>query len=382
MADISVSDLQAIAVDCTSRFLNEGVPLSTSLAKQASDRGLNSDQLQRAVEATNTLTYLKSLEVNGDRTSEFPLADFRTIVKQACIPDSSTVAADFVPGDSFEKTASFAETQLASTKAPIEAQAARAILKKEASANLRRIEDLRGLCEVLHHDLLKVGKDLGKDPAAIEKLASVCKEEATFQKLAMLVTGKVQKRPDYAELLFAKQASSLDQATRLAGLLKEAQESVKELAFRKELAQRHAEFTKQAFLIGAAGAVLGGLGKGLASGLGSLAGKAIGSGLKGTGKLMTAPVMAAGKTLGSPQNAGQAARAAKNAFAASGVGKMVGMKPLEGPPTPAMMAFRRKLKIGGVAGGMVLDAAAYSPKVDPANDHSGSVWASLQSPPL
>jgi len=370
MADISVSDLQKIAVECTTQFLNSGVPLSTSLAKQASDLGLNSDQLQRAVEATNTLTYLKSLEVQGDRTSEFPLADFRTIVKQASIPESLDKESPvFKHGDSFEKKAELAEVAMSPNSVSFERAEQWAMMTKAAAANTRKVEDLSGYCAVLADKLTKTAALVKKDPQGLEKLASLPVDDTEFKKLSYLVYREVKPRPDYAGLLF-KQASQSEVQT-LAGLLKEAQEVSTELKRCKELESKASGLVKEAFIGALAGA----------------AGKALGKGIAGTTKLLTKPVVALAKgTKNALDPAGVMMKSkinsVRNAAANTGVGKAVGITSVQGPPTQQLVNARRRMAMAGVVGGGVLDATSFTPKVDPAKDHSGSVWASLQKPPV
>ncbi len=370
MADISVSDLQKIAVDCTTQFLNSGVPLSTSLAKQASDLGLNSDQLQRAVEATNTLTYLKSLEVQGDRTSEFPLADFRTIVKQASIPEGlDKEVPTFQPSDSFEKKAELAEAAMAGGSASFEHAEQWALMTKAAAVNARKVEDLSGYCAVLTDKILKTAAVVRKDPQALEKLASLSVDDTDFKKLSYLVFKEVKARPGYAGAMF-KQASQSDART-LAGLLKEAQEVSVELKRCKELEAKASGLVKEAFLGALAGA----------------AGKALGRGIAGTTKLLTKPVVALAKgTKNALDPAGVVMKSkintVRNAAADTGVGKAMGITAVQGPPTRQLINARKKMAVAGVVAGGVLDATSFTPKVNPAADQSGSVWASLQKPPV
>ena len=68
MTQITSEQLRDISVTVVEQFLNNKIPLSLGLAKQAAAAQLNSDQIKRAVEATNTIAYLKVLSMSDDRT--------------------------------------------------------------------------------------------------------------------------------------------------------------------------------------------------------------------------------------------------------------------------------------------------------------------------
>jgi hypothetical protein len=368
MPDISVSDLQAIAVDCTSRFLNEGVPLSTSLAKQASDRGLNLDQLQRAVEATNTLTHLKCLEVGNDRTHEFPVADTNQILKMACLPSAvdheKTAQAAVSEGPlSLEKKAELAESLLLSA-APYQMSKpeAYAWFQKQAAANERRLEDLRAEAITLPSRITKLAAEIALDPSALDKMASQY-EGKDFNELCALTFGEVKPRPTYAEFLFTKSASSTDRVVELKGLVdraKEVQAGITKCAALK----KEADLVKKAFapLLGSIARSIGG---GLAGG--------VSKGMKLLTKPITATAKGAVKVI-NPFESG-AIGGIKTRVANTAWGEKKGLTNM-GPVKP--LFNKKRLAAAGTVAGAAFDAASYSPSVDPAGDMSGSVWAATQ----
>lgn len=95
--NITNEAIRDLAIFSVESFLNSQTPLNDSLLKKAHEMDLNSDQLKRAVEATNQICYLKMLKTASDRTFEFPLADHSVIITRMFTPESS---------DSFEKVAS------------------------------------------------------------------------------------------------------------------------------------------------------------------------------------------------------------------------------------------------------------------------------------
>lgn len=66
--------------EAAKRFIEEGVPLNTSVEKTAAEHGLNSDEINRVVEAANLETYGHFLKTSQDKTFEFPVADAKEIV--------------------------------------------------------------------------------------------------------------------------------------------------------------------------------------------------------------------------------------------------------------------------------------------------------------
>lgn len=356
MSAITVQDLQDIAVACTGEFFNNKVPLSVGLAKIASERGLNSDQLRRAVEATNTLTYLKSLQVSDDRTGEFPLADYNEIVKLASMPGEDE--AEFQ-----EKTASVSE-DTSMVKQAEEAlkfefpqlghETALFLLQKEAAANRRAIEDKEIYSQDLARRIVKTASDLSCDPQADTLMSAVSGNPDDFYRLAKLVHGQdeymTHKFQGYGEYLVKNASES--KAGQLQALLKEAQEVVDELNYRRGLDKQASEaedtLIKQAFVET--------IGKAVGSGIGAV--------VKGVGGLIGRGAATAAKGVG-----GAIGKAGQNV-----VRELPGFKRLNIPKAVQTASTKRNLAVGGA----LMDAAAYSPSA-PKHDGSnmGDVWDAL-----
>lgn len=87
MPHMSSDQLRDISVSVVESFLNHKVPLSEGLAKQAALNDLNSEQIQRCVEASNTICHLALMGKAEDRTFEFPLCKFAEVMQHAAAPD-------------------------------------------------------------------------------------------------------------------------------------------------------------------------------------------------------------------------------------------------------------------------------------------------------
>lgn len=372
MAHFSVEELQKIAVEVTSDFYNHGVPLSEGLAKQASARDLNPDQLKRAVEATNTLAYLKSVEGVSDRTGEFPLANYDEILKCASIPDSletsgmlmNGVVPDIgqdkgdglVPATSAEDTVKEASVAdpLGFEMPELTKQAALKFLVKEACANRQALELAESRALNLYLDLTKQASVLKKDPYALYGVSIAAKDEQ-FTKLAKLVFGdEVPSRIDYVDVVPVHRdwKASMQKAAQLSTMLTDAADTIAEIEQRKEL-------DKQASLIMDAGKFIGQASK----------------------NVVTAPLKWGAKKVaaGASSMIDQAATKAQTGFAGTGIGKQMGVKPgVLKPSTMQTMAKAKKFRTAAVlAGGAGMDAVAYTPKNDPSKNQNGDVWDAL-----
>lgn len=78
--DLTPEALQNISVKCASLYMTKQASLSDAIAKEAQELELNPDQIKRVIETTNTITYLRQLEGAGDRTFEFPLANYKEVM--------------------------------------------------------------------------------------------------------------------------------------------------------------------------------------------------------------------------------------------------------------------------------------------------------------
>jgi len=363
MATLSVSDLQDLAVRCTTQFLAQGTSLNQLIAKEASDRGLNQEQLKRSVEAVNTLAYLKTLEKSGsDRTTEFQVADYHEILKIASIPEH--VASQSVSEDPWLAflSSSPGQTKQASilddTFPELDVAQAKAGIIKQAQINARLIEELEVEASILASRLMKVASFLALDQEAQSKLSVVASGD-TFTKLARLVFKEDRAWKDLPETLFTK--ASLEKAASLKQTFEEAQELTEVLASRKTLQKQASEVValeKQAFI----GALAG------------MAGRAVGGLAKWTGKTVAKPFVGLARAGGNV--AANSAKKTWNSAANTGVGKAFKMGEAKiVAPNPVV---GKRIAAAGVVGGAAMDASMYSPKINPVTGEGGDVWKKLQ----
>lgn len=356
MAYFSVETLQKIAVDVTSNFYNHGTPLSVGLAKQAADLNLNSDQLRRSIEATNTLAYLKSVE-GSDRTGEFALADYDEILKCASLPEDMTMtgrAPTAATGEDLTKQAS-AEDPLKFEMPELTKQATLKHLQKEASINRRALEDAQARAFHLTLDLEKAAHELAKTPFAVEGM-SLATQGPAFVKLARLTFGteNTPTRIDWVEdvKLNREWKPAMQKAAALSAMLTQAQETVEEINYRSGLDKQAGVITSLATSVGQA-----------ARGI------------------VTAPFKFVGNKVANGASAAidSVATKAQTGFASTGLGKKMGIQPgTLKPSTVATMASSKKFVAGAtLAAGAGLDAVSFRPHVDPSKNQGGDVWAGL-----
>lgn len=87
----SAEQLQKLAVEVVSKYVNSGISLNDGIASVAKEQSLNLEQIKRLVESSNQLAYLKLLDSASDRTFEFPVADFETVKGLVTAPGEGVV---------------------------------------------------------------------------------------------------------------------------------------------------------------------------------------------------------------------------------------------------------------------------------------------------
>lgn len=353
MSFITSEQLRDISIKTVEGFLNDKVPLSAGLAKQASLHQMNSEQVQRAVEATNSIAYLKVLSLADDRTVEFPLCKYAEVIQELSIPDSLMKSAAVVVPSAQGKTAPLME-KLASfndvTLPEMNEVETQIYLTKLASVHQRELEGLKEKEMFMAPDLIKAAKDFSRDSMGLEKLATVVKG-SDFAKLTALVYGVPKPFEDTG--IFKE--ADLKEARNLAGMLKQAEELVSTI-HEKEKLLKAAALQKEAFL--------GMLGRGIGRVAGTIA---------------SAPVKMVGNTVGKvAYNAGQSAKTV-GAKAANSVRTKVGL-----PAKPLPTVNKKKIFGAGAVGlgaTMALDSTMYSAGTDAVTGRSKNVWDSLQKEP-
>lgn len=364
---INIPDLQDIAVQATSAFYNDGVPLNETLAKCASDKGLNSDQLQRAVEATNTLTFLKSASVDKDRTKEFPLADYREILKLASIPDklldstqqqsiSGQEKVAHVPYISIVKQAEDAikfEFPKLSDKEKV------IYLQKYAQVNKRDLENAEINLARVTDEFVKSANQFKNNPQAVELLSATSANNDTFEKIAKLLFNTDIERKDYFKGIF--KSASVSEAQRIVHLYKQSEEAYKTVQYHQKAQQ---ELEKLSFFQGAA--------RKLAANSIKTVGTLVGKGVRNT---ISGVVGGVGKAVsGTANTIGTVTKnTMQNSFAKTDLGKQVKVPTKQMPPE-----VKKRIAATTTVVGAGFDVSMHNPTSDPINDKSGKVWDALQ----
>jgi hypothetical protein len=338
--DFNSELIRNLSVKTVEGFLNDRVPLSVGIAKEASAHGFNPEQIKRTIEATNNIAYLKMLGEAQDRTFEFPVADYKEVLAHMVLPEGVPHIAESQKEVQASAQTPVLEKTAADTKAAerefilgLSKQAQFKLIETEYESNRKHLEHLNGYSSILAEKLIKQAQLVGKDPVAMDKLASVT-EEDQFTQLSYLVTGDVKAYRDLGSYGMFKEASLRD-VKELAALHKEARQVVDELKERKANHARLEPMVKKAGFMG------------------------IGSSTPSPTISQAKPVAAsAGEQVG------------------SAVGKGIGKAVKTVAKAPLTVA-KNIGAVGKFAAGPLLDAVAYDPGVNATTGLSNDVWSAL-----
>lgn len=365
MANISPETIRDISVKAVEDFLNDSIPLSAGLAKQAAAYELNSEQIKRAVESTNNIAYLKVLQLSkDDRTIEFPLAKYAEVMTAATLPSDFQEKAAAAIGAEQKETM----TKQASAYEDRELEQGEKLTYfiKSAAANKEALERIQIESMNVAEQLVKTAKAIGKDEKWMDKLACVTSEQE-FKELSILVSGSVQNYRDLSGVGLFKKAQ-LDSVKSFADLYKQARELVREQRQRSEL-QKQAAATAQGINQNNFGDALRNVSKKSAQ----------------FAKNVANPGYVAGKVVGNVaavpfKGVAAAGRAAANSVKSNVKNIMEG-----GAPKPQALAKAVGKTSGsvlkgaiGLATGPAIDAALYTPGTDSTTGRSNDAWTALQ----
>jgi hypothetical protein len=387
MAHITSDTLRDIAILCTEKFLNDRIPLSQGLAKEASVHGLNPDQIQRCVEATNTVAFLKVRALSDDKTCEFPLAKYAEVMASIALPETSAEAAPSTEGV-FTKAAS----DMAPTPTEMDAATSAIYLEKRAGYEKSRLADLEMESYRLVREMEKTAAALRQDPQGLDKMAQVMGDEYT--PLSSYVSGSVQNKLNLggAKLFTEFQTK---QARDLSALYKEAQLVCEQMAGAKESLQsfeEHRALTKAAAFPGATGATSASAKAGPSAPKASIPKPPIG-GQKGVAERMVTGVKRAATPTGAFEKGVAKATSVASAIPAKALGVPVQIAAdagrAAGKAAAGLVGLTPNIKapamVSRVAGGSVMkalsvgtDAAMYSPGIDKTTGVSRDIWDALQ----
>jgi hypothetical protein len=277
MMDTSPDQIRDIAVKVVEDFINSKIPLSQGIAAVSKDLGLNSEQIKRVVEASNSIAYLKLLEGSEDRTFEFPVAKYEDVIGSIALPDPmSKVASYHVPVLTKE---SFEMPELTKSSFELSSHEKYQALLTEMIQNKAQLEKLAYDLQEVGMLIEKSAMLLRKEPECLEKLASVA-DEACYSRMSRLMFGQVKEASDNAAFM----NSELAEARNLVDLVKQAEAMINEKLYREEL------HTKMAGIVGSIGRgvgnVIGGVLNTAASGVGRAAGGIVGTAAGAAGKII------------------------------------------------------------------------------------------------
>lgn len=258
MPSVTNDQIRDISVSTVESFLNDKIPLSQGLAKQASLHQLNAEQINRCVEATNSIAHLKIISLSDDRTVEFPLCKAAEVMAHIVDPGTEKIAT-FKEEPVFEKVAS-TELTYADFLGSLSEHERTVMFQKEAQINARKLEMLQNEADNLLFDLTKQAGIVAKDPEALEKIAVAC--EDSYEALSTLVFGEVK----HLERVGLFKEAELKEERKLHSLYKRAQDLVAEKAkiegLNKVAMEKQAMFGAIAGMAGRAVGAMGTMGIG------------------------------------------------------------------------------------------------------------------------
>lgn len=257
--ELDVNFLKTRGAEIVADFRTRGVPLNDGVIRVATDNAMNPEQIARLIEAVNSLAYLSGPHAGADKTEEFPVADYNTILASFAVPTP------------IEKTAGLKRSpiELLGLRPTMEKQAeewrpepkvAEAILRKELQSGIEKLASMELDHMTLAEDLMKKTAALKADPDAINKIAAFAAgDQAKSEELCRMVFGHVKEasavRPPEALV-------SVKELYDTLGFAKKACEEKAALGEKLEkIAGMFAEKTglkKEAFLGAAAGILRGG----------------------------------------------------------------------------------------------------------------------------
>jgi hypothetical protein len=337
--DFNSELIRNLSVKTVEGFLNDKIPLSVGIAKEASAHGFNSEQIKRTIEATNNITYLKMLSEAEDRTFEFPVANYKEVLAHMVLPEGFSETTVPAPQKEVQASAPDLEKTAMDKKAAetayilgLSKEAQYKLLETEYESNRKHLEHLSGYSSILAEKLIKQAQLVNKDPSGLDKLASVT-DENQFSQLSYLITGDVKMYRNLNGYGIFKEAG-LREVKELASLHKEARQVVDELKQRKNDHARLEPLVKKAAFMG-------------------------------IGASTPSPTVPQVKP---PANISQQV--------GSAVGKGIG-KTVKTVVKAPITALKNAKSIAGFATGPLLDAVAYDPGTNATTGLSNDVWSAL-----
>lgn len=226
--DTHQDQIKDLAGKTVEDFINHKVPLNEGIAKYASEMNLNSDQVQRLVEATNASAYLELMKTAGDRTFEFPIADYKGVMVKVAFPQRMIDNVDVKEKDKYpsgdgesinKKEIGIEARQPEDDDIDLDKQAYINDLTRAYMRNKDHLEKIAIDKQIIGLEIDVAVMALKNDDHCLEKIAEVS-EEAEFEILKKFF----HEKQALEKLVFRD--SELKVARTLVGLLKNAKEIV------------------------------------------------------------------------------------------------------------------------------------------------------------
>lgn len=195
--DLTVEGLKQLAATVVAGFSFNGTSLNDGIIKAASDNNLNPEQIRRLIETSNQMAYLTKMAEATDRTFEFPVAEYDTVIGHFLTPEGIQKEASSVKKSPLdiarEVTSGMEKVASASTYTMSESD----MMKNLSSQFYAKREVLEGL-EVESYNLAdglrKQAAMVKSDPEALKKIAQFCNGDAgKFEEISRLVFGHVKE---------------------------------------------------------------------------------------------------------------------------------------------------------------------------------------------
>lgn len=262
---LTADGLKKMAATNVAALKNNGVSLNDSITKVALDNELNSDQVKRMVETTNQMAYLSELEGSDDRTFEFDVANYDSILDgmmpstgmdKAASHNPSASPMDLVTGcfeAPLEKAAAYKEATLEKLGKGDKLKA----LKKVASAERNRLDEM---LSSEHDNLVKLAQHraiVSRDPEALLKMAKF----SNGTEMSRVVFGHEKVATEVRQLWSTADMQHVQALSDRLVMCKEAQEVTKTL---KEKVEKAEGILKEAFVSAIANSVKGAFSSGAA----------------------------------------------------------------------------------------------------------------------
>lgn len=195
--DLTVEGLKQLAATVVAGFSFNNTSLNDGIIKAASDNNLNPEQIKRLIETSNQMAYLTKMAEASDRTFEFPVAEYDTVISHFLTPEGIQKEASSVKKSPLdiarEVTSGIEKTASAAAYVMSESE-----LLKNLSGQFYANRDALDAMEVESYNiadgLRKQASVVKSDPEALKKIAQFCNGDSSkFEEISRLVFGHVKE---------------------------------------------------------------------------------------------------------------------------------------------------------------------------------------------